>query len=106
MAVNKLCITNRRFLAAAGKLELSIYCKYVILRSMVNRMRATRAHRDNRRSHHALGKARLSKCQNCGVLHKSHTICMNCGWYNGRKVIDLAAKAAAKAKKVSETKKV
>lgn len=27
---------------------------------------------------------------------------MNCGWYNGRKVIDLAAKAAAKAKKKKE----
>ncbi|MFA6459075.1 MAG: 50S ribosomal protein L32 [Candidatus Paceibacterota bacterium] len=62
-------------------------------------MRATRAHRDNRRSHHALGAARFSKCQNCGTMHKSHTICMTCGWYNGRKVLDLAAKAAAKAKR-------
>jgi len=24
---------------------------------------------------------------------------MTCGWYNGRKVLDLAAKAAAKAKR-------
>jgi hypothetical protein len=32
---------------------------------------------------------------------------MNCGWYNGRKVLDLAAKAmkkAAKAKKESAQK--
>lgn len=29
---------------------------------------------------------------------------MSCGWYNGRKVIDIAAKASAKAKK-AETKK-
>jgi len=29
---------------------------------------------------------------------------MACGWYNGRKVLDLAAKAAAKAKK-ADTKK-
>jgi large subunit ribosomal protein L32 len=42
---------------------------------------------------------RLSKCPNCGVLHQSHRICLNCGWYNGRKVVDLAAKAAKKAKK-------
>ena len=68
---------------------------------MVNRMRATRAHRDNRRSHHALTAARMSKCANCGTLRKSHTLCMSCGWYKGRKVLDLAAAAAAKAKKAS-----
>ena len=66
---------------------------------MVNRMRATRSHRDNRRSHHALGVIRFSKCGNCGALHQSHRICMNCGTYRGRKVIDLAARAARKAKK-------
>ncbi|MEK7501594.1 MAG: 50S ribosomal protein L32 [Patescibacteria group bacterium] len=68
-------------------------------------MRATRAHRDNRRSHHALDSARFSKCKNCGAAHKSHTICMNCGWYNGRKILDLAAKAARKAKRKSDAKK-
>ena len=69
---------------------------------MVNRMRATRSHRDNRRSHHALDAARVSKCQNCGAAHRSHAICMNCGWYNGRKVIDIAAKSAAKAKRKAD----
>lgn len=66
---------------------------------MVVRMRATRSHRNNRRSHHALDAARFSKCKNCGAAHKSHTICVSCGWYNGRKVLDLAAKAASKAKR-------
>ena len=66
---------------------------------MVNRMRATRSHRDNRRSHHGLNPVRLSKCSNCGALHQSHRICMNCGSYNGRKVLDLAAKAARRAAK-------
>ena len=68
---------------------------------MVNRMRATRAHRDNRRSHHALTAARMSKCANCGTLRRSHALCMSCGWYKGRKVLDLAAAAAAKAKKAT-----
>jgi len=71
---------------------------------MVNRMRSTRSHTGNRRSHHALEGARLSKCANCGAAHKSHSICMNCGSYNGRKVLDLAAKAA-KAVKKTEAKK-
>lgn len=72
---------------------------------MVNRMRSTRSHTGNRRSHHALAGVRVSKCQNCGAAHKSHTICMNCGSYNGRKVLDLAAKVAAKAKKAQAEKK-
>ena len=69
---------------------------------MVNRMRATRSHRNNRRSHHALDAGRVSKCGNCGAAHKSHSICMSCGWYNGRKVLDLAGKAAAKAERAKK----
>ncbi len=71
---------------------------------MVNRMRATRSHRNNRRSHHALDAVRVSKCGKCGAPHPSHHICMNCGTYNGRTVIDMAAKVASKVKK-SEAKK-
>ena len=43
----------------------------------------------------------MSKCSNCGTLRKSHSLCMSCGWYKGRKVLDLAAAAAAKAKKAA-----
>lgn len=73
--------------------------------NMVVRMRATRSHRNNRRSHHALVAGRVSKCSNCGANHKTHTVCMGCGWYNGRKVLDLTAKIAKKAKKHAETAK-
>jgi large subunit ribosomal protein L32 len=72
---------------------------------MVNRMRATRAHRDNRRSHHALDEARFSKCGHCGAQHKSHTVCMKCGYYNGRQVLNLASKAEKKLKKAKATEK-
>ena len=66
---------------------------------MVNRMRATRAHRDNRRSHHALTEVRLSKCQNCSQMHIRHALCTNCGSYKGVKVIDMTALIAKKAAK-------
>lgn len=66
---------------------------------MVVRMRATRSHRNNRRSHHALDTVRVSKCQNCQALHKSHAICLNCGWYNGRKVVDITVDATKKVSK-------
>jgi large subunit ribosomal protein L32 len=73
---------------------------------MVNRMRATRAHRDNRRSHHALDDVRLSKCSNCSAMHLRHTLCMTCGTYRGKKLIDmtaLIAKKTAKSKRKDET---
>ena len=71
---------------------------------MVNRMRATRSHRNNRRSHHALDAARISVCGNCKAARKSHTVCMNCGWYNGRKIIDVTLKATKKATKAKKSK--
>ena len=66
---------------------------------MVNRMRATRAHRDNRRSHHALDDVRLSKCSNCSSMHIRHTLCTTCGSYRGKKIIDMTASVAKKAEK-------
>ena len=71
---------------------------------MVNRMRATRSHRNNRRSHHSLDAARVSKCGNCSAAHRSHAICMGCGWYNGRKVLDIAGKSVIKASKAKAKK--
>lgn len=63
---------------------------------MVVRMRHTKGHTRNRRSHHALKAPALSACKNCGTLHRPHHMCMACGYYKGRVVIDLAAKKKAR----------
>ncbi|MDE1924585.1 MAG: 50S ribosomal protein L32 [Patescibacteria group bacterium] len=63
---------------------------------MVVRMRHTRAHTANRRSHHALKAHSLVKCE-CGNMRVSHRACPACGRYNGKVVIDFAAKARARA---------
>lgn len=63
---------------------------------MVIRMRHTKAHTANRRSHHALKAPALSVCKNCGALHRPHHMCLECGFYKGRQVIDLAAKKQAR----------
>ncbi len=55
-------------------------------------MRHTRSHTANRRSHHALTAPTLAVCKNCGAQHRPHHMCLNCGFYKGRVVIDLAAK--------------
>jgi len=59
---------------------------------MVIRMRHTRSHTANRRSHHALTAPEMAVCKNCGAMHRPHHMCLNCGFYKGRVVIDLLAK--------------
>jgi large subunit ribosomal protein L32 len=59
-------------------------------------MRHTRSHTRNRRSHHALVAQVLATCE-CGAARVSHRACPQCGRYKGRVVIDVAAKAQAKA---------
>lgn len=52
--------------------------------------------RDRRRAHDALTPASLVQCSNCGEMRLSHTVCPNCGHYQGREVI--AHKKEAKKK--------
>lgn len=56
---------------------------------MVIRMRHTRAHTRNRRSHHALKETALAVCGKCGAATRPHHMCLACGYYNGRQVLDL-----------------
>ena len=58
---------------------------------MVIRMRHTRAHTRNRRSHHALKETSLAVCGNCSAATRPHHMCLSCGFYNGRQVLDLGA---------------
>lgn len=67
---------------------------------MVVRMRHTRAHTANRRSHHALDGARLSKCVKCEALHLRHQVCVACGTYRGKPVLKLVKTMAKTEKRV------
>lgn len=68
---------------------------------MVVRMRHTRAHTRNRRSHHALNGARLSVSKESGALHPRHKALLDGTPYRGRSVMD----KKAKVKKVAVAKK-
>lgn len=61
---------------------------------MVVRMRHTRAHTRNRRSHHGLKAPNLSTCSHCGEAHRPHHMCLHCGYYKDRQVIDLEGERA------------
>lgn len=54
-------------------------------------MRHTKGHTGNRRSHHGLKEPALSTCQDCGAKHVRHQVCMECGKYRGRQVVDVAS---------------
>ena len=67
-------------------------------------MRSTKSHTGNRRSHHALSSVSFMKCENCKAMKKGHTVCSSCGFYRGKKVLDLVKKIEKKQKKAKAKK--
>ncbi len=63
---------------------------------MVIRMRQRRAHTRTRRSHHALVAPTVSTCAHCGAETRPHHMCLSCGYYKGRQVLDLATVKASR----------
>ena len=72
---------------------------------MSSRMRVTKGHSGNRRSHHGLKAPRLSKCANCGAYHQRHRACLECGSYRGKSIVNVKNKVAEEIVKKKEIKK-
>ncbi len=70
---------------------------------MVVRMKHSKGKRNRVRSHHALKKKAFSVCSHCKAEGISHIVCKQCGYYNGRQVIDVLKKTAKKEKKHQHT---
>lgn len=68
---------------------------------MTVRMRHTRAHTANRRSHHALDGARISLEKETGIPHLRHRVSLVTGKYRGRQVLDVVKDVEKKQKKAS-----
>ncbi len=47
--------------------------------------------RNMRRSHHALTGVAHGECPNCGELKRTHQVCLSCGHYDGREVVQTEA---------------
>lgn len=62
-------------------------------------MRHTRSHTGNRRSHHALKAKTFGVCSNCQKPKETHVVCKYCGFYRGRKVVDVVKKVEKKQAK-------
>ncbi len=53
----------------------------------VPKRRTSRAKRDLRRAHDALGVPARSLCPQCGEPKRPHRVCAKCGTYRGREVV-------------------
>ncbi len=69
---------------------------------MTVRMRHTRSHTANRRSHHGLKGSNFSLCDKCGTPKMLHRVCSNCGTYKGKAVLNTGKKIAKKEKKAKK----
>lgn len=68
---------------------------------MVVRMRSTRSHTKNRRSHHALTKGRLTTSKE-GAVHPRHKALLDGSPYRGRSVMDISTKRATRTTKAKK----
>ncbi len=58
----------------------------------VPKRKTSKARRDKRRnSHWKLTEPGVVPCPNCGELRMPHRVCRACGYYNGRKVLEIAS---------------
>jgi ribosomal protein L32 len=67
--------------------------------SMVVRMRHTRAHTKNRRSHHRAPAASIVMDKETNVPHMRHRVSLDTGMYKGRQVLNVSK---TKKEKVSK----
>jgi len=68
----------------------------------VPKQKHTKSRRNKRRMHIFLKKPTLAKCSKCGKPVLPYTLCLNCGYYRGREVIDVLKKLTKKERKKRE----
>ena len=56
--------------------------------------RTSNARQGKRRSHHHLELPTLDTCPECRQKKVSHHVCLNCGYYRGRQVLQIKESGA------------
>lgn len=54
----------------------------------VPKKKTSKSRRNMRRSHDTLKAASYEECPSCGELKRPHHVCLSCGQYNGREVVE------------------
>ncbi|MCX7930170.1 MAG: 50S ribosomal protein L32 [Chlorobi bacterium] len=52
--------------------------------------RHSKSRRDKRRTHYKAAPHTSAVCPNCGSPKLAHAVCTECGYYNGRKVLQVS----------------
>lgn len=68
----------------------------------VPKQRKTKSRRNQRRMHIYLSKPCLVPCPKCKKPTRPHSVCLNCGYYKGKMVIDVLQKLSKKERKAKE----
>lgn len=68
----------------------------------VPKQKHTKSRRDRRRMHIFIKPSALTKCLKCGKPVLPHKVCLNCGFYKGREVLDVLKKLDKKERKLKE----
>lgn len=50
--------------------------------------RVSKTRKRMRRTHYKLEENQTTKCSNCGAVLRPHRVCMECGFYKGKLVLD------------------
>ncbi len=74
--------------------------------AIVPQRRTSKTRKRQRRSHQALTTPGIMVCPNCGEVKLAHVVCPSCGFYDGKKVINIKVKGEeAVVKEVEKTEK-
>lgn len=66
--------------------------------------RLTSTRSGNRQSHNALKASPFGLCSNCKQPVISHAVCQNCGYYKGKKILDIESDKKEMKKEKEELK--
>lgn len=61
----------------------------------VPKKRTTKSKRNQRRSHDGLTASSVIICPNCGSKMQPHHVCLDCGEYRGKLIIEQASEVVA-----------
>ena len=62
----------------------------------VPKRRSSNSRTNRRRAHHFLVPKQLTVCSKCSTPIPAHVVCPKCGRYQGREMVDMEEKKAAK----------
>ncbi|HOK00790.1 MAG TPA: 50S ribosomal protein L32 [Candidatus Pacearchaeota archaeon] len=68
----------------------------------VPRSKHTKSRRNKRRIQSHLNSPSFALCSKCGSKTIPHTVCLNCGYYKGKEVINVLEKLTKKERKIRE----